>query len=156
MFASLRGGLAIRLTQLCHRSVSSSALSAAHARGTIRGDDIVMTPGALSRLSAIRARARAEGSSDADSLALRVRVNSGGCSGFRYEFAVEAKAPTDEDTAFGRDGCFAVLDASSLELLKGATIDWEDSLMRSSFTVASNPNADAACGCKMSFAPKAV
>ena len=130
------------------RNASSTILStfsAAQARGNIRAEDLVLTPNALSRLSLIRARARTDGLIDADSYALRVRVDSGGCSGFRYEFAVESMTPNDDDTAFGRDGCFAVIDTASLELLKGATIDWEDSLMRSAFTVASNPNADAAC-----------
>jgi iron-sulfur cluster assembly accessory protein len=133
----------------------SSAMSAAQERGNVRTEDLVLTPNALSRLSLIRGRARSSGLIDADSYALRVRVDSGGCSGFRYEFAVEPMTPNDDDAAFGRDGCFAVIDAASLELLKGATIDWEDSLMRSAFTVTSNPNADAACGCKMSFSPKA-
>jgi iron-sulfur cluster assembly accessory protein len=131
-------------------------LSEALLRGT--SGDLVLTPNALSRLSALRARARAEGRADADSLVLRIRVDSGGCSGFRYEFSVveAAKTLSPDDAAFGREGCYAVIDASSLALLKGATIDWDDSLMRSAFCVMSNPNADASCGCKMSFSPKAL
>lgn len=130
-------------------------MSDALSRGA--GGDLVLTPNALSRLSALRARARTDGRADADSLVLRIRVDSGGCSGFRYEFSVveAAKTLSPDDAAFGREGCYAVIDASSLALLKGATIDWDDSLMRSAFCVVSNPNADASCGCKMSFSPKA-
>jgi iron-sulfur cluster assembly accessory protein len=114
-----------------------------------------VSPSAQSRLAALRAKARAEGRADADSLVLRVRVDSGGCSGFKYEFLVEGGGAQPEDQCFGGagGGC-AVVDEVSLGFLRGATLDWEESLMRSAFTISSNPNAEASCGCKMSFAAK--
>jgi iron-sulfur cluster assembly accessory protein len=128
-----------------------SALVAALARG---GDAVLLSPRALARLTELRARAATDGRADADSLALRVRVDSGGCSGLRYEFAVEAGGARADDAAFGRVDAYALVDDVSLAHLRGATIEWEESLVRSAFVVSTNPNADAACGCKMSFSPK--
>jgi iron-sulfur cluster assembly accessory protein len=42
----------------------------------------------------------------------------------------------------------------SYEFLRGAKIEFEETMMRSSFVVAKNPNAEASCGCGSSFSPK--
>ena len=42
------------------------------------------------------------------------------------------------------------MDGQSVDLLKGAQIDYVDTLMGAGFTV-NNPNAVAACGCGSSF-----
>ena len=131
---------------------SAPASPAAHSPAA--DDALVLTPRALQRLSDLRARARSEGRPSAEDLKLRVRVDGGGCSGFKYEFVMDDAAPAADDASFGRDGCVAVVDSVSLGFLRGATVDWEESLMRSAFTVVSNPNAEAACGCKSSFAVK--
>ncbi len=106
-------------------------------------------------MAVLRSKALAEGRPDAGALVLRVRVDSGGCSGFKYEFLVEGTGVQEGDAKFGEGDCFAVVDEVSLGFLRGATLDWEESLMRSAFTIASNPNAEASCGCKMSFSAKA-
>lgn len=132
-----------------------------------------LTPRAVARLVSLRSRAVAEGLPEARSLALRVRVDGGGCSGFRYEFLVErpgaaaaaaaaaaapaadAAAPAEEaDTVIAEGEARVLVDAASLGFLRGATLDWEESMMRSAFVVLSNPNADASCGCKASFSVK--
>lgn len=46
------------------------------------------------------------------------------------------------------------VDAESLILLQGCTIDLEVSMAREGYIVADNPNADHSCSCKKSFAPK--
>ena len=115
---------------------------------------LTVTQRAITRLSELQAKARSEGRVDADSLRLRVRVDGGGCSGFKYEFNVESSGLQEGDKCFGERGCFAVVDPVSLELLGGATVDWEESLMRSAFVIASNPNAESSCGCKSSFSLK--
>ena len=150
LFAALRSSLvrwplAVRpLAGLALRAHSTAAPAALH-----------LTPSAQSRLSALRARARAEGRADADSLVLRVKVDSGGCSGFKYEFLVESGGGSEGDVRVGGgEGC-AVVDEVSMGFLRGATLDYEETLMRSAFTIAANPNAEASCGCKMSFAAKA-
>jgi iron-sulfur cluster assembly accessory protein len=42
------------------------------------------------------------------------------------------------------------VDGNSIDLLKGSSIDYVDTLMGAGFTV-NNPNAVAACGCGSSF-----
>ena len=80
---------------------------------------------------------------------LRVAVNGGGCSGFQYAFDIETKK-TDEDLVIERDGAVVLIDAVSLEFLRGARIDFVNDLIGQSFKIE-NPNATAACGCGTSF-----
>jgi len=81
--------------------------------------------------------------------ALRISVKGGGCSGFQYSFDVE-KTRTEDDFVATRDGATVVVDPVSLEMLKGAELDFVDDLMGQSFQVK-NPNAVASCGCGVSF-----
>ena len=55
---------------------------------------------------------------------------------------------------FEREGARVIVDDCSLDLLKGSTIDFNEDMMRSAFTVVGNPQADAACGCGSSFQAK--
>ncbi len=82
-------------------------------------------------------------------IGLRVYVYSGGCSGFRYGMMLE-DAPTPEDRVLDVSGIKVYVDGQSVDLLKGAQIDYVDTLMGAGFTV-NNPNAVAACGCGSSF-----
>jgi iron-sulfur cluster assembly accessory protein len=82
-------------------------------------------------------------------IGLRVYVYSGGCSGFRYGMML-ADAPTPEDRVLDASGIRVYVDGQSVDLLKGAQIDYVDTLMGAWFTV-NNPNAVAACGCGSSF-----
>lgn len=41
-----------------------------------------------------------------------------------------------------------------MELVKGAQVDFTEDLIRRSFEVVDNPNAEAGCGCGASFAAK--
>ena len=45
-------------------------------------------------------------------------------------------------------------DPTSMELVKGAQVDFTEDLIRRSFEVVGNPNAEAGCGCGASFAAK--
>jgi iron-sulfur cluster insertion protein len=80
---------------------------------------------------------------------LRLAVSGGGCSGFQYGFSFDA-VRQDEDRVFERDGVQLVIDAVSLELVKGAEIDFVEDMMGASFQVR-NPNAASSCGCGNSF-----
>jgi iron-sulfur cluster insertion protein len=79
----------------------------------------------------------------------RVSVEGGGCSGFQYQFAIDAK-PSDEDALVEHAGARVAIDPASLGYLTGARIDFVDDLMGQSFRVE-NPNATASCGCGVSF-----
>ncbi len=82
--------------------------------------------------------------------ALRVSVLAGGCSGFQYRFELDG-AVADDDRVIPLDGGTRVLvDESSLDLLRGAELDFNDALMGAHFTVR-NPNATSSCGCGTSF-----
>lgn len=55
---------------------------------------------------------------------------------------------------FERDGARVVVDDLSLTFLGGCIVDYHEELIRSSFRVVDNPNAEIACSCGTSFAPK--
>jgi iron-sulfur cluster insertion protein len=80
---------------------------------------------------------------------LRVSVAGGGCAGFQYGFTLDSTR-RDDDVVFERDGVAVVVDPVSLELLKGAHIDYAEDLSGASFLVR-NPNATSSCGCGNSF-----
>jgi iron-sulfur cluster assembly protein/iron-sulfur cluster insertion protein len=88
----------------------------------------------------------AEGTPD---LALRVAVRPGGCSGFSYEMFFDTDVAAD-DTLTDQAGVRVVVDEASLELLKGATLDYKDGLQGAGFAI-DNPNAQRSCGCGKSF-----
>lgn len=86
--------------------------------------------------------------------ALRVLVDTGGCSGFQYRFMLEHDAPRLEDVVFETNGVKIYVDSMSAPFLSGATIDFEEELIRSAFKVERNPNSEASCSCGSSFTPK--
>mmetsp|Transcript_18388 Transcript_18388/g.48558 ORF Transcript_18388/g.48558 Transcript_18388/m.48558 type:complete len:107 (-) Transcript_18388:25-345(-) len=81
---------------------------------------------------------------------LRLMVNSGGCSGYSYEFSL-VDAPTDGDVVMDRDGAVMVVDEVSLSFLEGCEVEYVEEMIRSSFQVVKNKLADAKCGCGTSF-----
>ncbi|RYH18838.1 hypothetical protein EON65_26825 [archaeon] len=55
---------------------------------------------------------------------------------------------------YGKGDARVVVDSSSFELVKGATVDYVQEMIRSSFAVLNNPQSESACGCGSSFAVK--
>ncbi len=82
-------------------------------------------------------------------LALRVAVRPGGCSGFSYEMFFDTDVAADDNLS-DFEGVRVVVDASSAELLQGATLDYKDGLQGAGFAIE-NPNAQRSCGCGKSF-----
>ena len=86
---------------------------------------------------------------EAKPVMMRVAVLGGGCSGFQYNFSFEDQR-NDDDLVIERDGAAVLVDATSLELLKGSELDYVEEMVGSSFQVK-NPNATSSCGCGNSF-----
>ena len=75
----------------------------------------------------------------------RIAVKGGGCSGFKYDFIFDDKI--DEDDLKHQN---IVVDKSSLNMLKGSSVDFSDELIGNSFKI-SNPKTKSSCGCGVSF-----
>ncbi|XP_037342944.1 iron-sulfur cluster assembly 2 homolog, mitochondrial [Pungitius pungitius] len=84
---------------------------------------------------------------------LRIHVEGGGCSGFQYKFSVDSKR-NEDDRVFEQGGVGIIVDEESLEFVKGATVDFTQELIRSTFLVLKNPQADHGCSCGSSFSVK--
>ena len=85
-------------------------------------------------------------------IGLRVGVKQVGCSGFQYtyDYADEVRAG---DSLFEGHEAKLVVDAKSLELIDGSTLDFVKDGLKQAFKFL-NPNVDATCGCGESFSVK--
>jgi iron-sulfur cluster insertion protein len=83
------------------------------------------------------------------SVFLRTFVQGGGCSGFSYGFTLD-EVKNEDDFELPLSNFKVVIDAMSMQYLQGATIDYKEELMGSSFVIQ-NPNAVSQCGCGSSF-----
>ena len=103
----------------------------------------------LTKSAADRIRTLAAGEGN-PALMLRLAVSGGGCSGYSYGFSLDTDQTAD-DRVFESHGAKLVIDDVSLDLLKGAEIDYAEDLLAASFRI-NNPNATSTCGCGTSFA----
>ena len=110
---------------------------------TIETLPLELTPAAAARVAAIAER-------QAKPAILRLSIEGGGCSGFQYKFGLADSVEADDIRA-DTDGVSLVVDPMSLDLVRGARVDYVESLGGAAFRV-DNPNAAAGCGCGSSFA----
>lgn len=103
---------------------------------------IDITPAAAARVAAIAVR-------QGKPAMLRLSVDGGGCAGFQYVFGL-ADTAADDDIVTSRDGVQLVVDPISLDLVRGCSVDYVESLGGAAFRVE-NPNAASGCGCGSSF-----
>lgn len=122
-------------------------------------------------LAKIKALILADGTPN---LKLRIYIVGGGCSGFQYGFALDAKELNEDDIIMRKttvsqekkienesknenenenETVSVVVDALSAQYLVGALVDYNESLQGSQFVVR-NPNAETTCGCGSSFSLK--
>jgi iron-sulfur cluster insertion protein len=80
---------------------------------------------------------------------LRVFVQGGGCSGFQYGLMIEEGGGVGDQT-FESNGITLYVDPVSLSYLKGAEVDFVDTITGGGFTIK-NHNATSTCGCGSSF-----
>jgi iron-sulfur cluster assembly protein len=105
---------------------------------------IHVTEPAAERIRALLAR---EGK--AQTHGLRMKVVGGGCSGLRYELALDDQVG-ERDTELLDNGVRVIVDERSALYLVGTTLDFVDTLQESGFKMR-NPNAKSTCGCGESF-----
>ncbi|MHA6720956.1 iron-sulfur cluster insertion protein ErpA [Sphingomonas sp. RS6] len=109
---------------------------------TISQSELGFTPAAAARVAAIATK-------QGKPAILRLSVEGGGCSGFQYRFGLAEKIEPD-DVVVETDGVALAVDPVSLDLVRGAQVDFVDNLGGAHFSV-SNPNAASGCGCGTSF-----
>jgi iron-sulfur cluster insertion protein len=80
---------------------------------------------------------------------LRVFVQGGGCSCFQYGLVIEESGGVG-DRQFESNGVRLFVDPVSISYLKGAEVDFVDTITGGGFTIK-NPNATSTCGCGSSF-----
>jgi iron-sulfur cluster assembly protein/iron-sulfur cluster insertion protein len=127
------------------RAVQGASMSnTATVSITKKREPITLTDAAASKVAELLAA-----EADAAQLSLRVAVKPGGCSGFSYDMFFDTEvAPDDVVRTFGE--VRVVVDAQSVTLLTGATLDYNDGLQGAGFHIT-NPNATQTCGCGSSF-----
>ena len=83
-------------------------------------------------------------------------VEDGGCSGFQYAFKLieTAEVNPEEDYLFKAGEQQVVADSITMDFINGSTVDYKEEMIRSSFEISHNPNAELGCSCGTSFAPK--
>src|SRR5213082_2686697 len=79
---------------------------------------------------------------------LRVYVEQGGCSGMQYSMVFDEKRA--DDLSAEMHGVSVLVDPFSAQYIRGAVVDFSDSLTAGGFKI-SNPQARQSCGCGKSF-----
>lgn len=103
---------------------------------------ITLTQGAVEQLKKLHSENASDGQY------LRVLVGAGGCSGFEYGMSFDEKK--DGDQLIENNGIEFIIDETSLEYMRGSTIDFDGGLSGRGFEI-NNPNARSSCGCGRSF-----
>ncbi|KAJ7517168.1 hypothetical protein O6H91_21G012800 [Diphasiastrum complanatum] len=114
---------------LWHSSPLSSIASEAAAPPS---QDLTITDSCARRLVEIQ-----EEGPDQKNMMLRLMVEGGGCSGFQYQFLLDDKQ-NEDDRVFTKDGVKVLVDEVSFSFVKGATIDFSEELIRSSFVLSAS------------------
>ncbi len=146
---------------------AGSAIPAPLDPEIVKPDEFLVTDACVAAIKRVR--------NTKGDVALRITVDTGGCSGFQYQFTLPQLTPPSAsasapiisksgnnqsvtfdgtDYTFQRDGVTVLVDDISLPFLRGAHVDYKSELIRSGFAVRDNPNVELACGCGTSFAKK--
>src|SRR5437764_171361 len=134
-------GICLRQSRLAHNRLAGIM------RGIPEGELRIMinvSETAASKISELLVEENKAGSG------LRVFVQGGGCSGFQYGLMIEENGQGAGDQVFESHGVKLFVDPISIRYLKGAEVDFVDTVTGGGFTIK-NPNATSTCGCGSSF-----
>ena len=84
-----------------------------------------------------------------DNTDIRLSVNSGGCSGFTYDWQLTSKKE-EGDYIIDLDSGNLLIDYISILYLEGMTIDYKKDIFGQRLMI-DNPNVKSMCGCGESF-----
>jgi len=101
-----------------------------------------LTENAVDEIKSLLAKAENTGKN------LRLYIEQGGCSGMQYGMVFDEKR--DGDLISEKSGVSVLIDPISANYLRGATVDFSDSMTAGGFKIT-NPNAKQSCGCGKSF-----
>ncbi len=110
---------------------------------TTRIEGVKLTSGAASKIKSLM-------ESESDDMFLRLGVKRSGCSGFAYDMFFDSTVDPS-DIVNETDGVRVVVDAQSVSMVEGATIDFNDSGLEGAGFAIDNPTATGGCGCGKSF-----
>jgi len=85
---------------------------------------------------------QAQGGSD---MALRLGVKRSGCSGYEYDMFFDSKID-ETDIVNETAGVRVVVDAESVTMVTGATVDFKDDGLAGAGFAIDNPNVSGTCG----------
>ena len=113
----------------------------------IDSDTIGITPSAAAKVTELLEREISANPAEHEgkSYALRVAVQPGGCAGLRYALYFDDRK-MDDDVVVTASDVEIRMDKMSAPYLKGAKVDYLDTLEQSGFTI-DNPNAKGTCAC---------
>jgi len=103
----------------------------------------------LTSSAAAKVRELLEADGDDTSL-LRLGVKRAGCSGYAYDMFFDSVVD-ETDFVTTTDGVSVVVDAVSIGLINGSTIDFRDNGLDGAGFAIENPNSSGGCGCGKSF-----
>jgi iron-sulfur cluster assembly accessory protein len=81
--------------------------------------------------------------------AFRVKVETGGCNGFKYSHSLDNKSE-DDLVILNEEAAVVIADSLSQMYLANTVLDYIDTIGQAGFTF-SNPDAKGTCGCGLSF-----
>jgi iron-sulfur cluster assembly accessory protein len=84
-----------------------------------------------------------------DGPSIRLAVNSGGCSGFTYDWQLTSSEEVG-DHVIDLDSGRLLIDSVSILYLEGMTIDYKKDIFGQRLMI-DNPNVKSMCGCGESF-----
>ena len=83
------------------------------------------------------------------SYGVRLSLKGGGCSGFKYDWALVENAThiNPDDTVIEYESFVLVVDSLSIPYIGGSTVDFVNNGLLGSELIVQSPKASGSCGC---------